>query len=108
MHRKHLPTVKLQRFLLPVVPGLDELKNGSGSTIAAKSAAVPARSAQRTPGPVLCIGAHTGGQIFLQYAQEIPYSCTVTISSFKEEEKNGSHPRRNYREPGLTEGNSDW
>jgi GTP-binding protein Era len=26
-------------------------------------------------------------QIFLQYAQEIPYSCTVTVSSFKEEEK---------------------
>jgi GTPase len=26
-------------------------------------------------------------QIFLQYAQEIPYSCTVTISEFREEEK---------------------
>ena len=26
-------------------------------------------------------------QIFLQFAQEIPYSCTVTISEFREEEK---------------------
>jgi len=66
--------------------GLDELKMALGRQLPLSPPLYPPDQLSEHPVRFF-VSELIREQIFLQYAQEIPYSCTVTISSFKEEEK---------------------
>lgn len=66
--------------------GLDELKKSLGAVLPLSPPLYPPDQLSEHPVRFF-VSELIREQIFLQYAQEIPYSCTVTISSFKEEDK---------------------
>jgi GTPase len=66
--------------------GIDELKAGLGELLPLSPPLYPPDQLSEHPVRFF-VSELIREQIFLQYAQEIPYSCTVTISEFREEAK---------------------
>lgn len=64
--------------------GLEELKSALGESLPLSPPLYPPDQLSEHPVRFF-VSELIREQIFLQYAQEIPYSCTVTVSSFKEE-----------------------
>ena len=66
--------------------GIDEMKAALGTILPLSPPLYPPDQLSEHPVRFF-VSELIREQIFLQYAQEIPYSCTVTISEFREEDK---------------------